>query len=136
MSSHMNAHTSGETQHDQHDQHDKHNRHEQHHQHDQQVKAQVDAQVKALVTGGAGFIGFSLSRHLAEQGYHVTIMDNFARGKEDAEFHALLQMSNVRFVQGDITDPKTFDQLDDDYDYVYHLAAIRDKAPILVSSVW
>ena len=81
---------------------------------------------KALVTGGAGFIGFYLSKHLAEEGYEVTILDNFARGKEDVEFKELLEKDNVIFIKGDLTIPETFKKLKKDhYDYVYHLAAIN-----------
>ena len=37
-------------------------------------------QKKVLITGGAGFIGFHLARYLSEQGYDITIIDNFGRG--------------------------------------------------------
>jgi nucleoside-diphosphate-sugar epimerase len=80
---------------------------------------------KALVTGGAGFIGFWLAKSLADQGYHVTILDDFARGQEDEEFKELADRDNVRFIKADITKPETFELLDNDYDYVYHLAAIN-----------
>ncbi len=83
------------------------------------------AKPKALITGGAGFIGFWLSRRLALQGYDVTIVDNFARGREDDEFRELLAMPNVTFVHADITDPRSFEQLGTGYDHIYHLAAIN-----------
>lgn len=80
--------------------------------------------MRSLVIGGAGFIGYSLARSLAEQKQDVTILDNFARGKGDDEFKALLARPNVKFIQGDITTPETFKSLDD-FDYIYHLAAIN-----------
>ena len=80
---------------------------------------------KALVTGGAGFIGYHLSNHLADFNYDVTILDNFTRGKEDLEFKVLTNRDNVKFIHGDITKPETFDKLKTDFDYVYHLAAIN-----------
>ena len=85
---------------------------------------------RALITGGAGFIGFHLAKHLAEQKYNVTILDNFARGKEDREFLELIEKENVQFFKGDITKQETFDELDklngeEKFDYVYHLAAIN-----------
>ncbi len=80
---------------------------------------------KALVTGGAGFIGFFLAKHLADAGQQVTICDNLFRGKQDGEFKALLERDNVTFVEADLTDAKQLGKLDDDYDHVYHLAAIN-----------
>jgi len=86
---------------------------------------------RALITGGAGFIGFHLAKHLADQGYDVTILDNFARGREDGEFLELIEKENVHFIKGDITKQETFDELDrsnekgEKFDYVYHLAAIN-----------
>lgn len=86
---------------------------------------------RALITGGAGFIGFHLANHLAEQGQDVTILDNFVRGKEDKEFLELIEKENVHFIKGDITKQETFDELNKSnenggkFDYVYHLAAIN-----------
>lgn len=80
---------------------------------------------KVLVTGGAGFIGFNLSRHLANQGYKVTICDNLFRGKMDNELKNLLELDNVTYINCDLTNPNDFDKLDTNYDYVYHLAAIN-----------
>ncbi len=77
-----------------------------------------------LVTGGAGFIGFHLSKKLAEK-YHVTIMDNFARGKKDKEFKQLLENKNTDFIKMDITNANEFSKLEKKYDFVYHLAAIN-----------
>ena len=44
---------------------------------------------KALITGGAGFIGGQLSRRLLAEGFEVDLVDNMSRGVEDdliAEF--------------------------------------------------
>jgi len=80
---------------------------------------------KVLITGGAGFIGLHLANNLANDNYEVTILDNFARGSFDEEFKKLVEKPNVKFIQGDIIKTETFDKLDLDYDYVYHLAAIN-----------
>ncbi len=83
------------------------------------------AKPKVLITGGAGFIGFFLAKHLAEQGQNVTICDNLFRGKKDEEFNALLEQPDVRFIQADLTEPDQLGKLETNYDYVYHLAAIN-----------
>ncbi len=77
-----------------------------------------------LITGGAGFIGYHLANSLSNQGYNVTILDNFARGEEDKEFKELIEKDNVSLIKGDITLSETFDKLQD-YDQIYHLAAIN-----------
>jgi UDP-glucose 4-epimerase len=73
---------------------------------------------KVMVTGGAGFIGFHLSKALSSLTDDLTIYDNLSSGK----------MENVRdvpaakFVKGDILDLKTlFSQ--EKMDLIYHLAA-------------
>lgn len=80
---------------------------------------------KTLITGGAGTIGYFLGKHLAGQGQQVTIADNLSRGKMDFEMKELLQRSNVKFLELDVTDFSQFRKLDSDYDFVYHLAAIN-----------
>ncbi len=78
----------------------------------------------ALITGGAGFIGFHLAKHLAAQNYNITILDNLERGREDKDFNELIKRNNIKFIKGDITIPETFAQLSN-FDYIYHLAAIN-----------
>lgn len=80
---------------------------------------------KVLVTGGAGFIGYFLSKYLTEKGYFVTIADNLFRGKMDDELKVLISKQNIKCVQIDLTKKEELDKLDKDYDYVYHLAAIN-----------
>ena len=71
---------------------------------------------KAIVTGGAGFIGHHLVNHLLEQGHHVEIWDNLSTGKaENIPFH-----ERCDFVKLDLT----IDVLPDvTADWVFHLAA-------------
>lgn len=80
---------------------------------------------KVLLLGGAGFIGYNITKYLAEnRDYSLTIADNFARGKQDELFNELVDKHNIRVVAGDYTDPKTFDELDNEYDQVYMLASV------------
>ncbi len=80
---------------------------------------------RALITGGAGFIGYHLARHLADNSYNVTLLDNFARSEADEELDNLLKEYNVTFIKGDITKSETFNSIDKEFDYIYHFTAIN-----------
>ena len=82
--------------------------------------------MKVLVTGGAGFIGFHLSRYLADENYQVTICDNLSKGGVDEDFDKLVKRDNVRFIEIDLTQRRELDKLERDFDIVYHLAAISE----------
>ena len=80
---------------------------------------------KILITGGAGFIGFFLAKHLAkDQNSRITIVDNLQRGRIDEDFKKLISLANITFVNGDLTDKSTLDQLEREFHYIYHLAAV------------
>lgn len=80
---------------------------------------------KVLLIGGAGFIGYHLTKRLTERGsYDITIADNFFRGKRDDLLTPLIEEHNIRVVENDFTKPEAFDVLDGDYDYVYMLASV------------
>eukprot|EP01047_Picozoa_sp_COSAG01_P136931 COSAG01_NODE_67363_length_267_cov_0.767857_1_plen_69_part_10 len=64
---------------------------------------------KILILGGAGFIGFHLSGRLAAEGHQIVVVDDFSRGRKDAELEALLSRPNVNVRADDLTDPKAFD---------------------------
>lgn len=80
---------------------------------------------KVLLLGGAGFIGFNITKWLAEnRDYELTIADNFARGKQDDHFTELVQAHAINVIQGDFTDPTTYERLEKSYDQVYMLASV------------
>jgi nucleoside-diphosphate-sugar epimerase len=80
---------------------------------------------RVLLLGGAGFIGFNITKYLAEnRDYQLTIADNFARGKQDDYFTELVSKHNIKVVEGDYTNPETFNKLDKEYDQVYMLASV------------
>lgn len=82
--------------------------------------------MQILITGGAGFIGLHLARHLLASGRaELTIVDNLQRGQPDEEFQAIGTGPRVRFMNLDLTDPASFRQLGGRYEQVYHLAAIN-----------
>lgn len=76
-----------------------------------------------LVTGGAGFIGANLVRHvLARTEHRVTVLDALTYAGNRASL-AGLPGNRLRFVQGDITDAALVDRLVGEADAVMHLAA-------------
>ena len=80
---------------------------------------------KILITGGAGFVGFSLATELSnDPNIQLTLIDNLDRGRNDKDFEELLKKDSVNFINSDVTNFETFTSLDKDYDYIYHLAAV------------
>ncbi len=71
---------------------------------------------KALVTGGAGFLGTHLCRRLLDEGYEVTCLDNLFTGMKS---HLTEFAGNARFnfIQADVTVP-----FRGQYDEIYNLA--------------
>jgi UDP-glucose 4-epimerase len=73
---------------------------------------------KVLVTGGAGFIGYHLTKKLSSLTPNLTIYDDLSSGKMEN----VKDVPNAKFVKGDILDTKTlFAQ--EKFDLIYHLAA-------------
>lgn len=82
-----------------------------------------------LVTGVAGFIGSNLLESLLKNDQQVIGLDNFLRGKQQNIDDVLLQLpkektKNFTFVEGDIRDYKTCEEVTRGVDYVLHQAAL------------
>ncbi len=88
---------------------------------------------KVLITGGAGFIGTHLAGYLIAQNNtcRIDLLDNFARGVNDEAIRGLAQKTNVQLRTLNLLEPETLAELDTDYDYIYHLAAIIGVANVL-----
>lgn len=87
---------------------------------------------KALVTGGAGFIGSNLVRHLLAHGHSVTVVDNLSSGST-ANLDEV--WSEIYFVEGDIRDRDLMERLMQGVDYVFHQAALP-SVPRSVADPW
>ena len=78
--------------------------------------------MRALITGGAGFIGSHLAEALLAAGHQVFVIDNLSTGSiqniEPLKAHAAF-----KYVVGDITNEPLLAELVDDCDVVFHLAA-------------
>jgi UDP-glucose 4-epimerase len=84
--------------------------------------------MKALITGGAGFIGSHLSDKLIELGHEVVIIDNLANGRMNNIKH-LLDNKNFKFYEFDIINLEDIKPAFKDVDWVFHLAGIGDIVP-------
>jgi nucleoside-diphosphate-sugar epimerase len=84
-----------------------------------------------LLTGGAGFIGAHFASRLVERGYRVDLVDDFSRGANDAALVALEASGNVHVLERDLRMQGALDDVDDDYDYIVHLAAIVGVANVV-----
>ena len=78
--------------------------------------------MKALVTGGAGFIGSHLCELLLEKGYRVTAFDNMTRGKP-YNLREVLNHPRLRLLEGDIRQWNSIYNAMMGQDLVFHLAA-------------
>ena len=83
--------------------------------------------LKAIVTGGAGFIGSHMVDLLVRNNYKVTVIDNLANGRLDNIEH---HKGVVEFIKVDIGDYEVeLDSYFEDVDYVFHYAALADIVP-------
>jgi len=72
---------------------------------------------KALVTGGAGFIGSHLSEGLLKKGLKVVIVDNLSTGKRENV------PADAEFIKGDILDLDLIEKIIPEIDIIFHEAA-------------
>lgn len=87
-----------------------------------------DACVKALVTGGAGFIGSWTVDLLLERGYSVRVLDNLQPRVHPRGKPAWVPRE-AEFILGDVANPADMCRALRGMDYVFHLAAYQDYLP-------
>ncbi|RRK09247.1 NAD-dependent epimerase/dehydratase family protein [Lactiplantibacillus garii] len=82
--------------------------------------------MKALVTGGAGFIGSHLVDHLVEQGMEVVVVDDLSMGA----LHNIKHQDDVTIYVKDVRDGLFMQQMlqEERPDYIYFLAAVASVA--------
>ena len=85
---------------------------------------------RALVTGGAGFVGSHLCGRLLDAGCDVVCLDNLATGSLD-NVAGLQPRDGFRFVRADATDPAAWQALPGRVDLVLHFACPASPADYL-----
>ena len=95
--------------------------------------------MKALVTGGAGFVGTNLIKRLLKDGHEVVSVDNYSTGKKENH------QEGCQYHDFDLSSPHTLgiyvdhgsypSWRDDEYDVIYHLAALPRIQPSLQNPV-
>lgn len=76
---------------------------------------------RALVTGGAGFIGSHLAAKLLERGYSVRVLDNFATGRRS---NVVSLDAEVDLIEGDIQSYERVSNAMRGCEFVFHQAAL------------
>ena len=78
--------------------------------------------MKVLITGGAGYLGSTLAKHLLEVGYSVTVLDNLMY--DQVTLLHLFSNPKFQFELGDVRDKKLLQELVGLNDVIIPLAAI------------
>ncbi len=78
--------------------------------------------MRALITGGAGFIGSHLADHLLDRGDQVVLLDDLSTGRL-VNIEHLNDRTGAEFILGSILDAELIDEVASRVDAVFHLAA-------------
>jgi dihydroflavonol-4-reductase len=77
--------------------------------------------MKALITGGAGFLGQKLAKALVDEGHEVRLLVRKPQ-QNTSEFP-------VSYVQGDLADEPSLDRACEGMDWVFHAAGLISYNP-------
>ena len=84
--------------------------------------------MKALVTGGCGFIGSHIVEKLLNMNCEVTVIDNLSTGRLE-NLKDFKENNNLKIVTADICDYEQISPYFKDIDWVFHMAALADIVP-------
>ena len=79
-----------------------------------------------LITGGAGFIGSHLVDAILGNGTNIIVLDNFSTGSSTNLDHLT---NKIKLVECDISQAGKWQELFENIDNVFHLAALADIVP-------
>ena len=80
-----------------------------------------DSKRKALVTGGAGFIGGHIVERLVAEGWSVRVLDDLSSGKEE---NLACVRDQIEFIEGDIRKGDTVAAAVDGIEVIFHQGAV------------
>jgi len=87
--------------------------------------------VKILVTGGAGYIGSTVTGCLVKNGHQAVVYDNLSHGRRD------LLPAGVELIEGELSDRTRLEQIfsaarngHDPFDAVLHFAALIEPGDL------
>lgn len=83
---------------------------------------------RAVVTGGAGFIGSHLVERLVADGWHVVVLDNLSAGRR-ANLASVKGHPHLEFHEVDVSDFGAIQDRFQGAEWVFHLAALADIVP-------
>lgn len=87
---------------------------------------------KVLVTGAAGFLGSHLCEKLLSLGHSVMGVDNYEVGRKE-NLSNVLHDKHFKFTELDILETEKLNAIREEFDLVFHLAALADIVPSIVS---
>jgi UDP-glucose 4-epimerase len=90
--------------------------------------------VRALITGGAGFIGSHLAERMLQSGHEVLLLDNLSTGRIENIQH-LKKYDRMHYFQEPLENRRLLAELVDEVDMVFHLAAAVGVRLIVESPV-
>ncbi len=78
--------------------------------------------MRALVTGGIGFIGTNLADRLLRDGHDVTLFDNISRAgvQQNLDWLKAQHRDRLRFIEGDVRDSTAVETAMKGADAVFH----------------
>lgn len=76
-----------------------------------------------MITGGCGFIGVNIARHLISHDFGIKILDNLSTGNKENLFSAGCQLSDDAVIIGDIRNQDSVEEAVKEVDAIVHLAA-------------
>jgi UDP-glucose 4-epimerase len=98
-------------------------------------KVETGKKMKALVTGGAGFVGTNLIKRLLKDGHEVVSVDNYSTGKKESHQEGCLYHDydlSSQHTLGIYVDHGSYPSWREvEYDVIYHMAALARIQPSL-----